>query len=361
MPRARVGNEWRATSQEAFFEGPIVRKYACTACHTVADRGGTVGPVLNNVGYRRSPEWLRNWLKEPNAVKDGTPMPQFPFSPEELEAAVRALSRMRLPMRTDDILREPAPPERKGEELFADFDCFACHRVGDKGHFIGPNLTWVGRRKSRGWEQVWLKDPPGFKPGTFMPNFHLPEQAIEALTAYLHSLQGQKNGEARGWEQRNAHFFGYSPAQRGKLVVDRLACAACHGDRLREGVPNPNAAPDGAVPAADGALADLTLAALRARVEKGAAPRKLDLAGPEPLYQCPSYAGALDDQDAANLLAYLKTLAPPKREWKIGSRQEDDRDPLPIAGTPVSPEGSRAGGLARVAGRDGRRRALQGR
>jgi len=318
----QLGNRWAGTPAQHFFESNLATTYNCVVCHTVGDRGGTVGPVLNNVGYRRSKDWLRSWLTDPNAVKNGTRMPKFPFSTAELDQAVEMLSSMRLDMTTDVILAAAGSAPEKGKRLFEDFDCFACHRVGDRGRTIGPDLTWIGRRKSQAWETNWLRDPPAFKPGTFMPDFHLSKPAIAALVSYLHTLAGQDNQEAVDWETLAGEFFGYTESEQGHLVFARLACAACHGQRLREGVSNPNAQPDGRVPAIDTVVGEMTAAELQQLVEGGLQAKKLDPSGPEPLYDCPSYPGALDQDSADSLLTYLKTLAPKKRKWRILPRNQ---------------------------------------
>ena len=312
-----LGSRWSGTSAEAFYTSGVAKKYNCVVCHTIGDRGGTVGPILNNIGYRRSEEWIRTWLKDPNAVKNGTPMPLFPFSPAELDQVVDLLSSMKLDMRTDAILAESISPVAKGKKLFEDFDCLACHQVGTEGRTIGPDLSWVGKRKTESWEENWLRDPSAFKPGTFMPNFHLSEPALDSLTAYLHSLQGQNNEEARAREQRAGEFFGYTRVQRGEQIFARLACASCHGERLRDGVENPNAAPDGTVPAIARRVGDISQNELEQLIEGGQKASKLDAAGPDPLYDCPSYAGALDDEETGFLLTFLKTMAPKKRAWQI--------------------------------------------
>ena len=39
----------------------------CQVCHSLAGRGGVVGPVLDDIGARRSPAYLREALTEPDA------------------------------------------------------------------------------------------------------------------------------------------------------------------------------------------------------------------------------------------------------------------------------------------------------
>ncbi len=168
-----VALEWRGTPQERFYNSAVIAKYQCDTCHTVANRGGTVGPILNQVGNRRTEEWIRRWLEDPNAVKEGTKMPKFEFTEEEYEDVVGYLGSMKRELNVDAILASRAPPSEHGEALFKEYDCQACHRLGGEGRFIGPDLTWLGRRKTPEWERVWLRDPDAWKPGTFMPTFDL--------------------------------------------------------------------------------------------------------------------------------------------------------------------------------------------
>jgi mono/diheme cytochrome c family protein len=54
-------------------------RYGCNSCH-IADYKtdkGYVGPALASVGRRLTPAWTYSWLKDPNALRPGTLMPNF--------------------------------------------------------------------------------------------------------------------------------------------------------------------------------------------------------------------------------------------------------------------------------------------
>lgn len=313
------GERWRGTPQLRFFESEIVGKYQCTTCHTITDRGGTVGPVLNQVANRRTEDWLRRWLQDPNAVKPGTKMPKFPFTPEEYEQAVGYLSALRRNIDLDAILARERAPQQKGKALFEEYDCYACHRVGAEGRFIGPDLTWLGHRKTRDWERVWLKDPDGWKPGTFMPNFQLPPNAIEALTSYLESLRGQRNTESQEWEFNVNFVLNNRADRRGELVFRRLACWSCHGEEGRGGIRHPNAAPVENMPPLLEAANNYTLERLKQLMSARRESEKLDPNREAPPFSCPDYSGALTDDEFEDLYAYLVKLAPKKRVFRFRS------------------------------------------
>ncbi len=68
----------------------------CAACHQHADVivSATVGHVgaPNLTDYRPDPEFLRRWLRDPQAVRPGTRMPNLNLSDDEIEALIAFLS-----------------------------------------------------------------------------------------------------------------------------------------------------------------------------------------------------------------------------------------------------------------------------
>jgi mono/diheme cytochrome c family protein len=73
----------------------------CNACHTVGKNGKMAGPDLAGVTRRRTHDWLRRWLKDPNAMFGSDPivdamvveaknvkMPNMKLSDSEIEALI---------------------------------------------------------------------------------------------------------------------------------------------------------------------------------------------------------------------------------------------------------------------------------
>lgn len=312
------GNDrWKGTPQERFYNSSIIAKYQCDTCHTITERGGTVGPILNQVGNRRDEDWIRRWLKDPNSIKPGTKMPTFSFTPDEFEEVVGYVSAMKRDLDVEGVLSGNGSPQQKGEGVFGEYDCYACHRIGSEGRFIGPDLTWLGQRKTSDWERVWLKDPDAWKPGTFMPNFHLPLETIEALSAFLETLKGQRNKESQEWEFNVNFFLNNRPDRRGELVFKRFACWGCHGEEGVGGMRNPNAAPNEQMPAVRTAANDYTQEELRQSLSSRQYPVKLRSEGEAPPFFCPDYAKVMMEGEFEELYAYLQKLAPKKRIFKF--------------------------------------------
>ena len=58
---------------------PAMFTTVCTACHMVGGKGGAVGPALDGVANRKTPEELDVWIADPPRVKPGTAMPKLPM------------------------------------------------------------------------------------------------------------------------------------------------------------------------------------------------------------------------------------------------------------------------------------------
>ena len=88
----------------------------------------------------------------------------------------------------------------EGEELFLEGQCINCHAIGgtDAQSRVGPDLTHFASRTTFAGAmfenntenlRAWLDDPPAVKPGAKMPDYGLSSEEIDALIAYLQSLE----------------------------------------------------------------------------------------------------------------------------------------------------------------------------
>jgi cytochrome c oxidase subunit II len=90
-------------------------------------------------------------------------------------------------------------PAADGFTLFTVKGCSGCHTVeGVSTGQVGPNLTHVYSRQAFAGDtfdmtpdnlRMWLRDPPGVKPGSKMPNLGLSGTEITNLVAYLQTLK----------------------------------------------------------------------------------------------------------------------------------------------------------------------------
>jgi len=306
---AGVQAEKLTDAQKKFVDNGVVKKRACMTCHAVGGSGGTVGPKLDFAGSRRDAEWLARWLKDPTMVRPGTLMPNFGLTEAEIDELVALIADLKGDVDVQALLSGDGTLQEKGHRLFTAHDCTACHRVGDDGRFIGPDLTWLARRRTPEWETKWLANPDAVKPGTFMPNFDLQDDAREALVAYLMTLNGGANKASQDWEAITAFQLSSRPREIGDRIYRRFGCDGCHGRRGVGGYTNPNAQPNELMPVINRAALDYTEAEITALLMSRRSPEKLDAAGPKPL-PCPSWKGAIADDELEPLYAYLKSITP---------------------------------------------------
>lgn len=103
--------------------------------------------------------------------------------------------------RQRDTARTPTDPVAgRGREVFLASTCVMCHAIGGTpaGSRVGPNLTHLASRRTiaagtlpntRGHLAGWILDPQQIKPGARMPPNALTPGDLQALLAYLESLQ----------------------------------------------------------------------------------------------------------------------------------------------------------------------------
>jgi len=92
----KIMKESKPLSLESLSKGARVRvkilferDFSCIACHQSYNlanqpRGGVSGPSLTNAGNRLRPEWVYQWLKNPEQFRPHSRMPLYTFDEETL-------------------------------------------------------------------------------------------------------------------------------------------------------------------------------------------------------------------------------------------------------------------------------------
>jgi cbb3-type cytochrome oxidase cytochrome c subunit len=82
-----------ATAPDNLVRGAqIYEAQGCGACHLVNGSGAKIGPPLNGLSQRRSPEWIEKHFADPNALSPGSMMPPAQFSPADMQAIISYLT-----------------------------------------------------------------------------------------------------------------------------------------------------------------------------------------------------------------------------------------------------------------------------
>jgi mono/diheme cytochrome c family protein len=276
----------------------------CRGCHKLDGVGGNIGPELDRVGARRSPDWLRQHFLEPAAVTPGSGMPPQKFAEPDIDAIVLFMLSQtgeRLPGFYGSMKVIPSADE--GRRLFQLKGCIGCHSVGGQGGKVGPPLDDVGLRRKPEWMMQHFRDPQSVSPGSVMPRFGFTEAEARALTDFLLHLRDQK--VALSIPSLMA------PSDRGREVFRKYGCAGCHGPEGKGGVPNPNAKTAQQIPALTFVADSYTKAELKKLVQAG----QRDIVAmdphlpPPPLYM-PAWGSTIKDAEIDDLVAYLFSLKP---------------------------------------------------
>ncbi len=276
----------------------------CRGCHKLNAVGGNIGPELDKVGMRRSPEWLKKHFLAPSAVTAGSAMPPQKFSETNLEAIVLfMLSQTGEAAPGYYASMKVIPSADEGQRLFQQKGCIGCHTVAGQGGKVGPVLDDVGLRRSPEWMLQHFRDPQSVTPGSVMPKFGFTETEARALTDFLLHLR----------ERNLASTLPslMTPVERGREIFRKYGCAGCHGAEAKGGVPNPNAKTAEQVPGLIHVAEGYTKAESKTRIVKGQREiPALDPKRPPPPLYMPAWGAVIKDAELDDLVDYLFSLKP---------------------------------------------------
>ncbi|HEX9653829.1 MAG TPA: cytochrome b N-terminal domain-containing protein, partial [bacterium] len=129
----------------------------CGECHKDLSQGLNIPPGLEFAGNKYNETWLTSYLLQPYRIrwsaKDQRPlirMPDFDLTDQE----ARDLTAFLMQNRIDPKFPEPefdwaeadSDMVLSGHDLIFEYGCVGCHKVGDEGQNIGPDLTRVGSK-----------------------------------------------------------------------------------------------------------------------------------------------------------------------------------------------------------------------
>ena len=115
----------------------------CAACHGPEATGGVVGPSLVTGAFKNgdSDEALYRVITK---GIPGTAMTAFTLDGREVWQLIAYLRAVNIGRAAQQAKGNPT----KGAEVFEAQGCIRCHTIGEKGGFIGPDLSEIGSRRS---------------------------------------------------------------------------------------------------------------------------------------------------------------------------------------------------------------------
>ena len=172
----------------------------CMGCHTILGEGAYYAPELTRVVDRRGEQWMRIFLRDPEAMYPGQRrMVQYDFSEDQITDLIAffgwigEIDTNGFPpepdLKPEIVLAAASPASAAPRPAYFDSVCIACHSIRGQGGGVGPALDGVAGRITAVELDRWLADPAAVKPGTAMPNLGLPDDVRAELVAWLITLQ----------------------------------------------------------------------------------------------------------------------------------------------------------------------------
>lgn len=169
----------------------------CDDCHTILGIGGYFAPDLTKEAVVRDPQFLTAWLKNPQAVKPGTTMPDQHLTDRQVADLVAFLQWV---SKIDTNNWPPKPSGGgggpSGALLMQQKGCMACHMINGQGASgPGPDLSHIGSQpygalsNTADFLYKWIENPSALKPGTLMPAIPMTQDERNAIVQYLVGLK----------------------------------------------------------------------------------------------------------------------------------------------------------------------------
>lgn len=217
----------------------IFRSQNCANCHRIDSIAGrtNAAPGLANEASRVTKQWLEGYLRHPTAVRpfgyhpgDGSRMPDFGLSDQEAAEISQSLLGAGSPSGPFATTVLSAFAKRKALSLVTEkLACLGCHRLGDAGGRIGPDLTNLRTRLQPGYVYRMIIDPRGADPNTVMPRLPLTSDTIELIANFL-LQQDEPAQESKYLSLVENSLLPISETRSAKRHSYLVYCSACHGE-----------------------------------------------------------------------------------------------------------------------------------
>jgi mono/diheme cytochrome c family protein len=147
----------------------------CSYCHSLKGQGGTVGPALDNVGFRRTKEWMADHFRNPKTVTPGTKMAKMKLRASQVGALVAYMN---------SLGGYTFTPQAAG--LFKDH-CSNCHSLNETSAFTN-DLSQEKRFRDMDFLMDYISDPAGMNGYAKMGGFKgvLTRAQIKDVAAYIY-------------------------------------------------------------------------------------------------------------------------------------------------------------------------------
>ena len=242
------------------------RQQNCTACHahrSIEPETENLGPDLSIEGFRVLESWLVEFLERPVTIRPagyhpgtGNRMPDFLLN----DGSVRSLTRYLMTLQPDEemdlIVYLPqdltAFSVDKAKSMLDDKQpCLGCHRLGEEGGYIGPDLSTIRKRLNPVYMYNQIAFTRRLSPETIMPRIVMYDKTLRLIYNYLFEqeisagslpllqfldgpmiTQGEPEGGAEQYGRLCSHCHGYDGNGDGYNAETLSVEPTVHSDRL---------------------------------------------------------------------------------------------------------------------------------
>jgi len=217
------------------FAKRLVGESGCFGCHEIKGYLDMpkIGPQLNQLVVKDSPDWLFRWVRNPKDYNPHTRMPNFKFSDDQAQAIAAFLWSVgkQSDYHPQNGISGNGNADR-GKNIVNTVGCKGCHVIGDDtrmrdargtSYDIAPELSRVGSKVNRDWMYEWIKNPRAVNPDARMPNLRLTDEEARDVVAYLTTMK-----DSREFEHKELNYDSPELIAKGSKLVREYGCAGCH-------------------------------------------------------------------------------------------------------------------------------------
>jgi mono/diheme cytochrome c family protein len=239
-----------ATPEQIAHGKRLVSDYGCASCHEIEGikKPENFAPELSRIGNKpvtqlvflpgmqhTLPDYIATKIKQPRAFGQALKMPQYTFTPAQIDSLATALLALNdraatLPpsLTVAEKSDSDYQPAGKAGKLMTDLACFSCHRINGHGGDMAPDLTSEGSSVQRQWLVEFLKNPNTLRPSLIrrMPKFNLSDGEVNELTDYIMTVY-----QSPSIDRDSMPLSGYPQGQvelGRQLFYGKYACQGCH-------------------------------------------------------------------------------------------------------------------------------------
>jgi mono/diheme cytochrome c family protein len=239
-----------ATPEQIAHGKRLVSDYGCASCHEIAGikKPENFAPELSRIGNKpvtqlvflpgmqhTLPDYIATKIKQPRAFGQSLKMPQYTFTPAQIDSLATALLALNdraatLPPSLTVAAKPDSDyqPAGKAGKLMTDLACFSCHRINGHGGNMAPDLTWEGSSVQRPWLVEFLRNPNTLRPSLIrrMPRFNLTDGEVNELADYIMTVY-----QSPSINRDSMPLSGYPQGQvelGRQLFYGKYACQGCH-------------------------------------------------------------------------------------------------------------------------------------